>query len=175
MNLWTAAPDPGSVLRRWAGTGRQQPDWRDSAALTDAVVAIITWLVRTGAAHAPNPQDTASFDAAEAGLDWLDLPRLTTSLAAQVSDPTGGARLPQRSAVVTPRQRNMLAALARAIRDQPPVLDASAPTSGANSMRLLGALAASEPACGEDPWRWCSSKGCSPHGRRSSLRGSHDE
>ncbi|MDI9978801.1 hypothetical protein [Rhodococcus sp. IEGM 1307] len=152
LDLWiAAAPAPEAVLRQWASTGREQPDWRDAAALTDAVMAIIAWFARTGAAHTPDSQDLLRLDTAEAGLDWLDLPRLRSALAAQWRDQTDAAHLPRRSATATPRQRDLLAALARAIDDQRPTLDASTPTAGANAARMLAALAASEPAWADDP------------------------
>ena len=150
LGLWAAAPDPGSVLHRWAGTGRQQPDWRDSAALTDAVVAIITWLVRTGAAHAPRPQDTARPDAAKAGLDWLDSTADHRARGSAVGSDRG------RPSAAAERRGDATAAqhVGRAGAGDP------RPAVGAGRLRtdrhrkcgrLLAALAASEPAWGEDP------------------------
>lgn len=151
LELWAGAiPDPEEVLRRWVGEGPRQPDWRDAAALTDAVVAVVRWLAATRMARHPAPADRARLAGVRAGLDWLDLPRLTSALTQPwpSSDRPG---LPVRGPGATPRQRAALQALERAIRAHRPELDTSAPTSTANAVRLLAALARTDPEWAGDP------------------------
>lgn len=179
LDLWAAAaPEATALLHRWAATGHEQPDWRDRAALTDTVTAIIRWLVRTGLARTPGPDHHTRLDAAMAGLDWLDLPRLTAALTIP---PTGDAGLPGRgAATTTPRQRDLLTALERAIRDQHPNLEPSAPSSPANAARLLAALAQTEPTWAADPLApvlihriltaWAAHTGAPPHPDASAAR-----
>lgn len=152
LGSWTGTtPDVATVLHLWVADAPGQPDWRDAASLTDAVAAAVRWLVTSGLARHPASATPGHLAAAVAGLDWLDLPRLTAALTR--AQPRGDhPDLPIRGrAEATPRQRAALRALVRAIREHRPALDTAVPASPANAARLLAALARTDPRWAEDP------------------------
>lgn len=149
LGLWAGAvPAPDVLARSWAVGAPRQPDWRDPAALADAVAAVVGWLVGRGEARAPAPPVLLGTAAGVAALDWLDLPRLARALARIGAADAG---LPTRGALPTPRRRAVLAALLRAVEERRPVLDPAAAAGAANAVRLLAALAAVEPDVAADP------------------------
>lgn len=135
-------PDLAVLSRDVAGTAGPEPDWRDPAALADAVAGIVDRLVTRGWAR-PTGVDSAA--GAMAGLDWLDRPRLAAALTRADARPGLPVRIPG----ATPRQRAVLAAMARAVRPGRPPLDLTAPAAGA--ARLLAALAEEDPGVAADP------------------------
>ena len=151
LGLWpAAAPEPAALTRSWADGAPRQPDWRDRAALADAVAAAVGWLVARGAARAPAPHVELAprQEAAVAALDWLDVPRLIEALSR-----IGAARagLPTRGPAPTPRRRAVLAAVIRAVEARHPELGPAAAGDPKDAVRLLAALAAVDPETAAGP------------------------
>lgn len=144
----SAAPAVGDVTGRWAATGAGVPDWRDAAALADAVAAIVSWLRRTGAAGPVIREAAEAVAVARRRYDWLDVERLAAALAARLDPaPAAAARPPG----ATPRQQELLALLAAATRDRWAELDTADRAGVANVARLVAWVGAREPAWADDP------------------------
>jgi len=118
LALWVQPPpEPEALFTAY------QPhvlvDWRDTQALTQAVEEILdTWRHRDccNAGRAPLARLSPTAGRVLAGFDWLDRARLRTALLAPWGTETGLPTRPSAGAA-TPRQRELLADLARVLAD----------------------------------------------------------
>jgi hypothetical protein len=147
------------LARRWAAIRADMPEWRDAAALADAVAAIVAWLRRTGTAGRVTRSDAEAVAVAERLHDWLDAGRLAAALEAAAGVPAAGilgaASRPPGAAVrlpgATPRQQELLTVLATVSRERRNELGGGEGNAAADVTRLVAWVAAREPAWADDP------------------------
>lgn len=147
--------DATALLPRWLRTAPAPPDWGSAAALTDAVVTVVAWLVRHGIARPPSPDAVpgagtpgsgtggagsrrlGDLDLAAAGLTWMETDRLAIGLRTVREDPALALRV---VGGATPHQRSLLAAIASAVARCGATLERAVPASAADVVRVVAAL-----------------------------------
>jgi hypothetical protein len=119
LALWVPPPPEPEALFT-AYQPRVLVDWRDPQALTQAVVEILDYLATQGLlqplAMRRSPDFLQRLERVLAGFDWLDSARLRTALREPRGTETGLPTRPPAGAA-TPRQRELLADLARVLAD----------------------------------------------------------
>ncbi len=165
LGAWSRTRRAGEELFRAylddAASSPRDTDWRDTRSLAAVVLDAVRFLFRRGQLRLDAGSGDGDFRAqlgrALEGFGWLDRVWLRDALLAMLD--ADGARamhtsLPARAAgaggtTATPRQRELLAALAAVLRDDAPQLDRDDETT-ADALRLFALLVSRAPQWGDD-------------------------
>ena len=157
LELWDGRrPDTARLWAAWLATGARPPDWGDQTELEATLVDAFRLLADRGHLRPPPDPAEATFQArlelALGELDWLDGKRLRSLLVRLLATCRARRPLPPRPArrQATPRQRELLADLARLVRSGVPLGDGPLDSAGA-ALRLYAALVADRPRWRDDP------------------------
>ena len=127
-------------------------DWRDKTSLAQAVFAAIQFVLAR--VSLPRPATSATIEAAVAGLDWLDVAWLKPRLLERTAQPLHAGHLPApvfSRHGATPRQRQWLEILARALPQIIASLDHTELCSSRNLLLIFAIVKESLPPAGNSP------------------------
>jgi hypothetical protein len=154
IGAWAGPHSESSEVLAGAGRAVRQTDWRDGDGPTEAVLALLGYLAAQGYVRHGLPSTeglSQAIDRALAARSWLNPARLRSPLLRLVTQPDGrGDVAPPRMAGVTPRQRELLADLAAAARENAGLPDASGAASQRDALLLYAALVDRAPHWADD-------------------------
>ena len=150
LGLWAApGPDQTALFEAYLAAVPASPSWGDRAAMTAALIDILSFLSARRAIRSPAELDLPAFhaqlDRVLAAFDWLDTQELRSallklSILERPLPPTRPMRGAQ--AQLTPRQKQLLEDLCALIAAGDVKLESGQPNSSANALRLYAALVA---------------------------------
>jgi hypothetical protein len=152
VGLGAGRPD-AALLERYLRTGPAPVRWGEPSELAHGTFEAFRWLVGGRRAGPPAGEWQPRLEAALARLDWLDTSWLHRRLLGFLDEPDPvplGLPASRRPRPPTPRQRELVEALAALVRFGAVPLDPGEPASAGNCLRLQAAMLERTPALADD-------------------------